>query len=272
MNGRKLNFGCGARFADSWVNIDFHSNDRRVQRVNLLNGLPFDSGSFEVVYSSHALEHFTREQGRFLIREAHRVLRKGGILRIVVPDLEESCREYLRILSLPEGEKKDKLYRWTIVELIDQMVRRLPSGQMKPLFDEVMSGDDEELKRYIQSRTQNTPWTPPAAPLSFPAKLKRLTPRKLATKVSYGYLALVTRLIPRPLRDQVLIQTPIGECHRWMYDGYSLAKLFEEIGFREVRRMEYNQSSIPHFNDNCLDCLANGEPYKYKSVYMEGIR
>ena len=35
---QKLNFGCGDRFAEGWVNIDFHSSDRRVKRVNLLPG------------------------------------------------------------------------------------------------------------------------------------------------------------------------------------------------------------------------------------------
>ncbi|HWL54653.1 MAG TPA: methyltransferase domain-containing protein [Chthoniobacteraceae bacterium] len=271
-SGRKLNFGCGARFADSWVNIDFHSNDPRVQRVNLLNRFPFDSESFDAVYSSHVLEHFTQAQGRFLIGEAHRVLRKGGVLRIVVPDLEASCREYLRVLSLPEGDRKEQLYRWIIIELLDQMVRRVPSGQMKPLVDEIMSGEDEALKRYLHSRTQNTPWTPPEAPLSLGAKLRRLTVQKLATKVSYGYLAVATRLIPRSLRDLVLVRTTIGECHRWMYDGYSLARLFREAGFREVRRVEYNQSRIAGFNRDCLDCHADGTTYKYNSIYMEGVR
>jgi len=95
----KLNFGCGARIAANWTNIDFHSSDSRVRRVNLLAGFPFPDNYFDVVYSSHVLEHFTRDQGLFLIREAHRVLKPGAILRIVVPDLEGSCREYLRSLK-----------------------------------------------------------------------------------------------------------------------------------------------------------------------------
>jgi hypothetical protein len=36
----------------------------------------------------------TREQGRFFLAECHRVLRTGGLIRIVVPDLEHLVRQY----------------------------------------------------------------------------------------------------------------------------------------------------------------------------------
>jgi len=73
---QKLNFGCGDRLAEGWVNIDFHSSDRRVKRVNLLAGFPYPENSFDVVYSSHVLEHFTPDQALFLLKEAHRVMKK----------------------------------------------------------------------------------------------------------------------------------------------------------------------------------------------------
>src|ERR1700733_13753782 len=88
----KLNFGCGTRYAPGWTNIDFHGEGTHVKRVNLLAGFPFPDNSFDAVYSSHVLEHFTPQQGSFLIRESCRVLKPGGILRTVVPDLEASCR------------------------------------------------------------------------------------------------------------------------------------------------------------------------------------
>jgi predicted SAM-dependent methyltransferase len=41
------------------------------------------------------LEHLSRDQARFVLRECHRVLRPGGSLRLVVPDLEVLVRAYL---------------------------------------------------------------------------------------------------------------------------------------------------------------------------------
>lgn len=46
------------------------------------------------------------------------------LLRIVVPDLENICREYLRILELARQDKKyQEKYNWIVVELLDQLVR-----------------------------------------------------------------------------------------------------------------------------------------------------
>ena len=271
MINEKLNFGCGKRFSDDWINIDFHSDDSRVQRVNLLSGFPFSDGTFQSVYSSHVLEHFDRTQGRFLLKESYRVLRKGGILRIVVPDLQGSCLEYMRILQLPDGTEKRKLYPWIILELLDQMVRNTPAGEMGAFMNEVMNSTDKELKEYIRFRTENTNFAPHQRQ-NLASKIKKITPQKLATKLSYWYLRFISYLIPKTLRSMVFVQTCVGERHRWMYDEYGLKILFEEIGFSEIRRVQFNDSNITNFNSYHLDCNPDGHPYKNNSLYMEGIR
>jgi predicted SAM-dependent methyltransferase len=271
MKHDKLNFGCGARFSSNWVNVDFHSEDSRVQRVNLLSGFPFPDSSFQAVYSSHVLEHFERAQGRFLLAESYRVLRPGGLLRIVVPDLQGSCSEYLRVLSLPDGAEKEKLYSWVIIELLDQMVRSGPPGEMDKIVHRVITDGDEEFKKYIQSRTQNTPWQFPP-PSTLREKLRKLTRQKLSTKMSYWYLRAVSLLIPKSLRSMVFVQTGLGERHRWMYDEYGLALLLRDVGFQKVRRVEFDESGIPGFNADGLDCNPDGEPYKNNSIYMEGSK
>jgi predicted SAM-dependent methyltransferase len=57
--------------------------------------LPFPDGSASAIYASHVLEHLYFEEGTRLIREAFRVLSAGGILRVVVPDLNSIVQEYL---------------------------------------------------------------------------------------------------------------------------------------------------------------------------------
>ena len=49
--------------------------------------LPFDKASVDIVYSSHVLEHFLRSEYREFLEECLRVLKPGGELRIVVPNL-----------------------------------------------------------------------------------------------------------------------------------------------------------------------------------------
>jgi predicted SAM-dependent methyltransferase len=48
-----------------------------------------DIGSFDVVYCSHALEHLTLTDGDKALSEFRRVLRDGGAVMIMVPDLQD---------------------------------------------------------------------------------------------------------------------------------------------------------------------------------------
>lgn len=93
-----LHVGCGARVEDGWVNIDLEPSDTRVKNVDVRNGLPFDGGSFDFVYSEHFLEHLDRRTGEYFISEASRVLKPGGVLRISTPDMEALAHLYLAAL------------------------------------------------------------------------------------------------------------------------------------------------------------------------------
>ena len=55
---------------------------------------PWNNETADVVYSSHTLEHSTRHEGRVFLAECFRVLKKGGIVRLVVPDLQEIIMMY----------------------------------------------------------------------------------------------------------------------------------------------------------------------------------
>src|ERR1051326_6922785 len=48
--------------------------------------LPYPPESAETIYSCHMLEHLHPSQAREFLAEARRVLRRDGVLRIVVPD------------------------------------------------------------------------------------------------------------------------------------------------------------------------------------------
>jgi SAM-dependent methyltransferase len=48
-----------------------------------------DIGPFDVVYSSHSLEHLFPHEVPRAVGEFHRVLKDGGVAVVVVPDLED---------------------------------------------------------------------------------------------------------------------------------------------------------------------------------------
>lgn len=57
--------------------------------------IPLADGSVQALYSSHMLEHLDRAEAALFLKEARRVLRSGGVIRIAVPDLALHVRQYL---------------------------------------------------------------------------------------------------------------------------------------------------------------------------------
>lgn len=138
-----LNLGCGYHYSkdEVWTNLDFTSTGEHVIGHNLLNGIPFDDHSFDVVYHSHVLEHFSKSDAPAFLKECYRVLKPDAIIRIAIPDLEQIARLYLKYLELgianPDDENIRANYDWLLIEMYDQTVRNHSGGEMgKYLFQD----------------------------------------------------------------------------------------------------------------------------------------
>jgi len=119
----RLNLGCGTTSAPGWVNVDgswsaWLSRHRAIRSVlvrcgvvparagdgdwpddvvvrDLRKSLPFSSESFDAIYASHVVEHLYRTEAAGLLAECRRILKPGGLLRVVVPDLKAIVDEYV---------------------------------------------------------------------------------------------------------------------------------------------------------------------------------
>jgi predicted SAM-dependent methyltransferase len=128
-----LNVGCGNKFHKQWVNVDMTSYSKDVISANLLKGIPFPDNEFDVLYHSQVLEHFPKEKAQDFMKECYRVLRKGGIIRVVVPNLENIIDEYKKFLTENIENPNDVSaanYDWILLEMYDQTVRNHTGGQM----------------------------------------------------------------------------------------------------------------------------------------------
>lgn len=70
-----------------------------IEHGNATKGLPLASGSVDVLYSSHMIEHLDQEEAKLFLKEARRVLRSGGIIRLAVPDIRMRAERYMRELD-----------------------------------------------------------------------------------------------------------------------------------------------------------------------------
>ena len=69
---------------------------------DVVGGLPIRKGSCKFIFCSHVLEHLSLKDFHVAVNNIYEYLKRGGILRIIVPDLEVSAKEYLSSLSCQE--------------------------------------------------------------------------------------------------------------------------------------------------------------------------
>ena len=55
---------------------------------DLTQPLPFEDNSIEIIFSSHFIEHIHLIEAQQLIRESYRILKPGGIIRFITPDMD----------------------------------------------------------------------------------------------------------------------------------------------------------------------------------------
>ena len=90
----KINLACGSRnFGSDWIHIDGEDYDH-VTYNSITDLSVFNDNSVDLIYCSHALEYFDREEAVNVLTEWKRVLKNNGILRLAVPDFETICNVY----------------------------------------------------------------------------------------------------------------------------------------------------------------------------------
>lgn len=85
---KRLNICCGERVLDGYDNTDIRKVDPRVMVFDHTEPWALESESYDEVFARHCLEHFSLKQARFVASETYRVLRPGGVVYVVVPNLE----------------------------------------------------------------------------------------------------------------------------------------------------------------------------------------
>jgi len=93
----KINLGSGDKFYGGYLNIDINPNAPKVDIIaDISKSLPFEDESIDAIMASHSIEHISYVIVPDVLRDWHRVLRKGGLIDIKVPDAEYAFREYLK--------------------------------------------------------------------------------------------------------------------------------------------------------------------------------
>ena len=89
-----LHLGCGKKFIPGFIHIDVRKFDHSDYVCRLDKLEMFKDNSVDLIYWSHVLEHFKRHECENALKEWHRVLKPGGLLRLAVPDFESIVKIY----------------------------------------------------------------------------------------------------------------------------------------------------------------------------------
>lgn len=150
----RVNLGCGQSPTPGWVNFDSSPSVRlaaitqspavlsvargwllsqdqldfiacirkhSIAYGDVVRGLPLATGSCRVVYASHVMEHLLAHEVRRFLKEIYRILAPGGIVRLVVPDLQiyidayqssSDADQLIRSLNFFPPNHSSRLHRW----------------------------------------------------------------------------------------------------------------------------------------------------------------
>lgn len=90
----KLHLGCGNKRIEGFMNVDIRpgNNVDIIDNISELNSV--DNSSVELIYASHVLEHFGRHEYINVLERWYDLLKKGGKLRLSVPDFNKVVEMY----------------------------------------------------------------------------------------------------------------------------------------------------------------------------------
>lgn len=264
-----INLACGAKlcFEPGWLNADHVPSSDAVKKVNLLKSLPYSDNSFNVVYHSQFIEHISPEMGSQFVQECFRILKPGGILRIVTPDLENQVKEYLICLNALKDNSTDEQsllrYQWMRLEMLDQLLRHESGGEMMSFIKK----RGWKIKDFLVDR------------------LGRSGTNLVSTSEFESRDITIIRLLQgmRSLKERVLrFILPhaykvgrfriSGESHLCMYDEFLLSKVLRSAGFLNVARLDALNSQIPDWKKTLLDVDTNNDTDNTSSLFMEATK
>lgn len=117
----KINMMCGKRnFGAGWYHVDGGNNSHTGSADILLKS--WAGNTVDMIYCSHGIAYFNREEVMELLGYWKRVLKPGGILRLATPDFNVLSSLYQNSVSAPNG----------LVEL---------SALIGPLYGQMKMGD-----------------------------------------------------------------------------------------------------------------------------------
>ena len=120
---RKLQIGAGFNVLDGWVNVDSDPEISGVVYMDAAGRFPFPDRCLDYIFSEHLVEHLPHADGLHMLRESFRVLKPGGKIRVVTPDLEF----YVSLFAKNRSDLQERYLSWATRAYLPHVEIRQPA-------------------------------------------------------------------------------------------------------------------------------------------------
>ena len=212
-----LNIGAGPWFHPYWKNLD----NRRANYTKSLNysdldfdltsgdSWPIKDNSLNIVYSSHTIEHLNDKFTLDLMKQAHKKLKSGGIIRLTCPDID----------VLLDAYKRNDKYMFR---------EKLNRPQPHSIHQSIIWAFAAEHCSYISS-------TPSVSDEQIQEDFKSLKQKDFLNKYSDSITIKFVKDYPKD--------------HKTWFNAEKLLEMLKLAGFEEVYKSAYMQSRSPILRD-----------------------
>lgn len=151
----KLHLGGGKVDIPNYTNIDLADYPHIDYKQDIKDLSMFPDNSVSVIYCSHALEYYDREEGEWALREWYRVLKSSGILRVAVPDFEAIIKVYQKYSSINHEGILGPLYGRMSISGTNDMIYHKTIYDYDSLCDLLKSIEFRNIHRYDWRETEH---------------------------------------------------------------------------------------------------------------------
>lgn len=107
---RPWQIGCGPFPKEGWLNTDIPPNNHMDAAIDITKPIAIPENFLDIIYGSEVIEHIKLDAARLFFREAVRVLKPGGVLRMTTPDMERISKKFLERHDTDFFEKVETIW------------------------------------------------------------------------------------------------------------------------------------------------------------------
>jgi predicted SAM-dependent methyltransferase len=124
---------------------------QHVRYLNLNRSLPYPADSVDAIYASHVWEHLHLNVAKRITVECARILKPGGILRVVVPDVRVFIKTYQESDADDAAVRLNEALGYQDLERVDSLFRRFYVALTQLHQHKFMYDDKYLIRVFVES-------------------------------------------------------------------------------------------------------------------------